>query len=66
MYQGNIKFYKKKYKKKSLTNVQHEFEIWLRSNVGISWFKIHSLCFSLSCDVFIEYISIQIVYFHII
>ncbi len=45
----------------------HEWEIWLRSNEGISLIKIHSHTgfYFLSCDVFFQYISSITVYFYL-
>ncbi len=52
---------------KSLMSAQHECEIWLRSNEGIIINHdppTHWDLF-LSFDVFYEYISIKIAYFHL-
>ncbi len=51
---------------KFLMSVQHEWEIWLRSNEEISLIKIHSLtgfCFVFILLCFFQYISSRIVYF---
>ncbi len=51
---------------KSIMSSAHSWEIWLRSNNGISLIKIHSLTvFFLSCDLLFQYISSGIVYFYL-
>ncbi len=52
---------------KSLMSAAHPWEIWLRSNSGISLIKIHSLtgfCFYPVMFLF-QYISSRIVYFYL-
>ena len=45
---------------KSLWSAQYEWDNWIRSDEGVSWINTHSLG-----SVFVEYIAIKIVNFHL-